>query len=382
MMGIHSKLKHLNEKQIEELIERYYSNEKVADLISYFEIDCKPADLVKFFPPEKLKDIFCPYCKIEMVKKRISRDRNDIFIYCPNCNHKFEDNNCKCDNCEMTKFNIINELCSRDIKKVNISELSFIERVYLATVLRGIDWEELMNEIRIFPLNSTDKKLLPRYEKEVEILKKLFNKGIIKIDFLSDFDAFTGSIADGTYAKNFYVHKARYILNMKYSTELINPNIDLKNEDLDEIYSLLRYLLLEECYEYLDFQMGKVGFSFNPGKITEEVFNELLNNFSIGQVYNIIYTSITRATRYYQEGGVYRKQAANSVVTRCRSYGERILANGWDLKPFNRSRECEESILSSLFFNRILSIGDNYFNIIFSKENFENIIDEKLNNSI
>ncbi|MFH5851676.1 hypothetical protein [Clostridium perfringens] len=236
-----------------------------------------------------------------------------------------------------------------------------------------------MDEIRIFSLNSTDKKLLPRCEKEVEILKELFNKGILKIDFLSDFDAFTGSIADGTYAKKFYLNKVRYILNMKYSTELINPNINLKNEDLDEIYFLLRHILLEECYEYLEFQMEKVGFCFNPGKITEEVFNELLNNFSIGQVYNIIYTSITRATRYYQEGGVYRKQAANSVVTRCRSYGERILANGWELKAFSRPRECEESILSSLLFNRILSIGDNYFNIIFSRENFENIIDEKLN---
>lgn len=378
-MEVHSKLKHLNEKQIEELIERYYSNEKVSDLIRFFEIDCKPSDLVKFFPPEKLEDIFCPYCKKEMVRKRISRERSEVFIYCPNCNHKFEDNNCECENCKMTKFNIINELCSVDIKKVKISELSFKERVYLATILRGIDWEELMDEIRIFSLNSTDKKLLPRCEKEVEILKELFNKGILKIDFLSDFDAFTGSIADGTYAKKFYLNKVRYILNMKYSTELINPNINLKNEDLDEIYFLLRHILLEECYEYLEFQMEKVGFCFNPGKITEEVFNELLNNFSIGQVYNIIYTSITRATRYYQEGGVYRKQAANSVVTRCRSYGERILANGWELKAFSRPRECEESILSSLLFNRILSIGDNYFNIIFSRENFENIIDEKLN---
>ena len=87
------------------------------------------------------------------------------------------------------------------------------------------------------------------------------------------------------------------------------------------------------------YQMNKVGFNFSIGDKTIAVINELLDSFSVSQIYSIIYRAITNATRYYQEGGVSKKQAANSVVSRCQGFGERALIDGWELARYKRIKE-------------------------------------------
>lgn len=378
-MRINEKLNHLSENDLKNLIERYYKDEKVSDLIKEFNIDCRPSELIKLFPLEELKDTLCDYCNVPMVRKLQSRNEYSRgVIYCPLCLHRFEDRNCNCDNCNNQKRKLL--LSKQKVsKKIHINELSLRDRVYITTLLRGVEWNECNDKLIIYPLNSTDKKLAPIWDRELEILKYLFKRGIISIDFNSDLEAFTGNLLECTYGDEYYVNKVRYILNIEYSNELLNPNIDLKNEDSDEVYDIAREIILEECYEYLINQMNKVKFSFSPGKKTEDVFNELLDKFSLGQVFSIIYNSITNATRYYQEGNVSKKQASNSVITRCEGYGERAIANGWDIKPFTRPRDCEQSIISRLYFNRILSVGDKSFTTILSIDIFKEIFEGEKN---
>lgn len=375
-MEINEKLSHLSKDDLRNLIERYYKNDKVSDLINEFNIDCRPSELIKLFPLEEFKDILCDYCNVPMVRKLKSRNEHSSgVIYCPSCLHRLEDIDCNCDNCNEKKRYLL--LSKQEVsRKIDINELSLRDRIYIATLLRGVEWNEFNDKIIIYSLESTDKKLAALWDRELEILKYLSKRGIISVDFNSDLEAFTGNLIEGTYGDKYYISKVRYILNMEYSNELLNPNIDLKNEDIDEIYEIAREIILEECYEYLINQMSKVKFSFSPGKKTEEVFNELLDKFSVGQVYGIIYNSITNATRYYQEGNVSKQQASNSVITRCEGYGERAIANGWNVKPFSRPRDCEQSIMSKLYFNRILSIGDKSFTTVFSIDIFKEIFEK------
>ena len=58
---------------------------------------------------------------------------------------------------------------------------------------------------------------------------------------------------------------------------------------MDEVIKLTREVALAECLEYLLDQMANVNFSFNPGKKNVEVFDDLLDNFSVAKVFSIIY---------------------------------------------------------------------------------------------
>lgn len=370
-MGKSSKLKHLDNEDIQNLIERYYNKEKISDLIMEYGIECKPSELIKLFPSKIVKEK-CPYCKCNMVKDYVSRSMSSLYrdndIYCPKCKHIYNDKNCSCTNCISIKRNIIISNNNK-INEINYNKINDIDKIYLAAIIRGIEYNEIATNNIIFEtLDSSINKIGPTYGFEMEILRRLFKNSIISININSEVSAFTGNLVDGDFGEKYYINKVKYNLNINYMSNIVNPNINITKTNINEIYFLAREIILEECYEYLIYQMEKVKFTFTPGKTTKEVFEDLLDKFSLGQVYSIIYNSITNATRYYQEGKVTKKQAANSVITRCRSYGERVIANNWDLKVYSRPYECRQSLISELLFNRIIKIGDEYFSTILSFE--------------
>lgn len=363
-MSTDNKLGHLNEEEIENLINRYYDGEKVAELINEYNIIYKASNLYTLFPPKVMNDTKCPYCDNSMYRDYGPRNnRHNEVTYCISCGHKYNVE-CSCEYCKNKKRNIINNEYKNNNSKVDINNISFKNRVYLAAFLRGTESKDIENEKIVLPLVKFCRKIAPTQDMEIMIVKTLSREKIIIVDSQSDLDAFSGSLLDGDYGNRFYVHKVNYILNVDYNSELINPNINIDNIDIEDIAQLWREIALDECIEYLYYQMNRVKFSFSHGDKTIEVFNDLLDKFSVSQVFNIIYTSITHATRYYQEENISKKQAANSVITRCQAYGERILANGWGIKCFSRPYDCQQSIISELFFNRIYPIGDDGFNQI------------------
>ncbi|MGL5354171.1 MAG: hypothetical protein ACRDA5_12740, partial [Clostridium sp.] len=238
-MKFDERLNHLSKEQINELVERYYKNEKVSELISEFDINCRSSELVKLFPPKILDDKICIYCNIPMIRNYVSRGGFEAPVHCHNCLHKFEDVNCKCQGCNETKMKIIFDKY-KQVPNIPIQEISFKNRVYLATILRGMEFVECEGKIVVFPLDSTEKKLAPTLDGEIQILIDLQNAGIISAEANSDLDAFCGNLVEENYGDSYYVKMVRYSINVDYSSELSNPNIDLSNENFDEVYSLCR----------------------------------------------------------------------------------------------------------------------------------------------
>jgi hypothetical protein len=99
----------------------------------------------------------------------------------------------------------------------------------------------------------------------------------------------------------------------------------MNEEDKNEALIIWKEIALNECLEYFKYQMDKVKFDFNPGEKTSTVFKDLLEHFSVAQIYGIIYKAIANAIRYYQETNIARKQAANSVIGNCQRYGEKTI---------------------------------------------------------
>ncbi|MEL7436482.1 MAG: hypothetical protein AAFN11_21255, partial [Chloroflexota bacterium] len=57
-----------------------------------------------------------------------------------------------------------------------------------------------------------------------------------------------------------------------------------------------------------------------------------------------------------------KQHAANTVVGSIQRQSERAKAEGWEIKPYNRNYNSPQSIVSEVFFNVVLQIGDGGFN--------------------
>lgn len=374
-MKIHDKLKHLSLDDINTLMDLYYSGEKNAtELIKLYNINGVPSQLYKFFPAIKQEDNLCEHCGSAMYLKRPSKTsygKNLEKPYCENCGHT-DSFNCTCKACVEKRELELKELekAERDlIEKTyalhgnfkNYDDLTFTQKVYLGALCRYALGED-GNTIK--PIDSSYGSLAPS-QMVHEVVTELFDNGIILVHPNSPLEAF---VKNENFPNSFYTYKVTYFVNIKYASnkqdtvdKILNP--DLRSIDcIEEAYDIWRRIALTECIDYLLLQMNRVGFKFEPGEKTVSVMNTLLDNFSVSQIYAIIYNSITKATRYYQEQSVSKNQAANSVITRCEAYGERILMNGWSINRYDRIKELPQSALSEYLFNKVLKIGDSCFN--------------------
>lgn len=395
MIKINENLQHLDEDSIIKLMELYYSGQKTAkELIELYNIKTTPSNLFKLFPEEKVIGKKCRYCESDIYVKRPSKtsyNKNNNIPFCPSCGHE-ESYMCKCDKCitnreielrkkakekqeEIARKKIlIHETYNLSDRDIFISDnLTFLDKLYLASICRVLLSEDGITTI---PLNDSDDIIVPN-NKVYDILRHLYKNNIILVSPTSDIDAFEDN---EIFPRTFYLDYVKFHINIKYDSdkmktvrEILNPTIDL-HKNVDIAYEIWRSIALDECLDYLMYQMNKVGFKFNIGDKTIAVINELLDSFSVSQIYSIIYKAITNATRYYQEGNVSKKQAANSVISRCQGFGERALIDGWELARYKRIKELPQSSLSKVLFNKLYKIGDKCIDEVPSVEILANSI--------
>ena len=373
---MNDKLAHLTEIQVEELIKRYYNKEKVKYLIEEYGIDAKPSQLVKLFPPVITEKI-CPYCNTNLIIKRFSRDNvwDNKFAICPSCGHE-ESDSCHCKNCkEKERLRLQNErqekqealqslLYIDEDKKVDLDSLSFEDKIYLGAFLReGIS--EDFNYVK--SINCFHNPLAPTKDFTSEILGILREKRLIDVhpdsdpEYFEEIDIETGNV-------RFHLGKVKWALNVKKEgfdnvqlvNSLINPDYSIEPE---ESYKIWRKISLHEALEYFYYSVKNIlGVEYSPGEKTIATLSDLINDYSVSQIYMIIYKSTNNALRFQAERGVNRKHASNTIVGNAQNFAERAKVNKWDLVRYSRLRELPESALSKFFFERILKIGYKGFN--------------------
>lgn len=382
---IHEKLRHLTMSQIETLIKEYYCGVKTSDLIKNYKIDTISSKLYTLFPPVVCEDI-CPICGKKMYREREAKSSsgwNKKKAFCPECNHT-NDEYCGCEFCilekekkkkleEERKKKIIQEkrekiksCYSNEINPIKYEDLTFKDRVYLGALLRTALSEDMKT---ILPLREVDKKLAPTIRYCSFILNYLLMKNIIIVDPNSSIEAFPEG-EDIEFPNQFYITYVNYKINIvndnedirKTLSKIINPN-NLEESDKEDALKIWKGIALEECLEYFEYSMNKVGFSFSIGEKTIATFKDLLENFSVSQIYGIIYKSIANGTKYYQEKSVNKKQAANSVIGACQRYAEKAIINNWELTKYNRIKELPQSVISEFFYDRVIAIGNLGFDI-------------------
>lgn len=385
---IHEKLRHLTMLQIESLMNKYYNGVKASDIIKEYNIDTTSSKLYTLFPPIICEDIICPVCNEPMYKERDSKSSyswNKKKPFCAICGHT-DEIICKCNYCiaerekvrklnEERKVRILQEKREKikkvydlNIVPVNYSELNFREKVFLGALLRTSLSEDM--EV-ILPVNDAERELAPTIGYIKEILSYLIGRGVISVDSNSSIDAFLDSNEekDIEFPNVYYITMVKYRINIVGDEEIknilskiINPK-SFSDADKEDALNIWKEIALEECIEYFEYQMKSVRFDFNIGEKTIAIFKDLLENFSVSQIYGIIYKSVANATKYYQESSVSKKQAANSVIGGCQRYAERAMINNWELAKYSRIKELPQSMISEFFFDRVIGVGSLGFNM-------------------
>jgi hypothetical protein len=376
---ISDKFSHLTESELNSLITEYYCGSKIADLIIQYRLKIKANELVKNLPPEETNNI-CKFCELKLIRNRISRDRlswGNSTEYCLQCGHE-ENSFCSCTNCkelenlrthklQVQKQNFIEKYVIDDEDdRVDFNSLTFEEKIYLGALLReGIS--EDYNYIK--PLEQFINPLAPTNDMRSEILNLLIDKNIIIIHPSTDSEFI--EIIDYENGKyRYYPFKVKWLINIERDDlnkvhlidSIINPT-QLLQENFEEAFIIWKKIALNECLQYFEHSINNIlGIEYNIGTKTINVFNDLLNNYSVSQIYGIIYKSTNSALRFQAERGCSRQHSANTIIGSAQSYAERAKINNWEILKYSRIKECGESALSKFLFERVVKIGYSGFN--------------------
>lgn len=385
---MHEKLSHLSSLQIEDLMRRYYEeNEKVNSLIHAFNIDITSSNLVKSFPPVFHSDAPCPYgCSDFMVTKRVSRSSYAFSKspYCPICNHKYSDH-CSCENCNakaaakkkkaqieeeetnIRKREIIAEQFSVDSAPEFPAEISVKDALYLLSLSRHSISEDFGT---INPFATTNPPLAPTYDFQNQMVKHLYAKGHAAISEDSNLEAFIFS-DDLTEFEQYYparvtwaflpghnVSDKRQFLRKVEAMVETGDWVQHPDADLAQLWHLIAK---NECIENYIHQLRIRDFGLDKiGPKTHETFEFLLKKFSVGQIFNLTWQSVSHMNDFISRKGIPHYQGKNMFVGAIQRKGEKAIAEGWNVKSSRRDYNCPQTVVSSTFFDLFLGIGQKY----------------------
>ena len=247
-----------------------------------------------------------------------------------------------------------------DVPKVKYESLSVRDKVFLSALLRSGLNEEMT---KIIGKSLLENKMSPTANFDLEILNEIDSKKVILVDPQPPIDAF----ARESFPDNYYFN---YLLNIDTNVTDISaieyPNREGIIKNRDECLQIWKEIAEAECCAYLQDQMQRNGFMFNPGRKTKLVIDHLLEEYSVCQIKNLIWSSVKDAADWYQKGNVSESHAASSVINELNNRGEYAKVKNWNLKPYHTKNEFTQ--VSRVLFDSILQIGKDGFEKTISRD--------------
>ncbi len=384
----HPKLAHLSDEHLEALVARYYAGSKTSDLVAEFGIDARPSELFKLFSPRVVATVTCPYCEVSLWQKMPSKtSRYADPAYCPRCGHLDTGSTrqqCQCANCRQRAEQ--RRLAIDEMKRALVrdgyptmpvwespnvqhlaEQLTLRDAVFVTALYRNAHCDT--NGAVGNPF-SKERPLAPTSELTKTILTHLGARRLVSVSAESPIDAFEYD-DELTRVTAHYIFKVRYRLFPMLPFELIPEALrtidSMANEGFwlpraettaGEALALWKELALHECLETFQHQGELHNLQPPSGDKTILTFQSLLEDFSVAQVYNIVWSAARNAAAYYQRGGITKSQAANSMVGGCRSRGDKARVEGWEVKPYSRNFDRPRSELNLVLHDVFLKIGE------------------------
>jgi hypothetical protein len=249
---------------------------------------------------------------------------------------------------------------------IDLSQITFEHAIYLLSLIRLAASEDFTH---IQPLRLITEPLAPTNSFTSEVIVQLYRHKIIYICPNSSIDAF---LFENGGAHRFYPDRVSWDLPISSTSNNSQGLIEdleavFRNENWPESWrnewrTLWKKIALQECLQYLEMGLNEHGLSLNPGEKTHLVFNGALEQYSVAQIYNMIWRAVRDAAAFYLRERVPKQHAANTVIGSIQRQADRARAEGWDVKPYRRDFRCPQSMISHVLFDTALQIGERGFN--------------------
>lgn len=375
-------LKDVSHDKIKLIMNEYYCNEiTVEKIVKKFNLNFSANKLNLNFPKIKSNQT-CEYDGTSLQFSMPSRTALlspycDLNLTCPFCKHSPTNSFCNCINCknqreENRKKRIENQEKDALIKRSKIVEiyspeanakintLTLRDKIYFAALMRTLASEDIL---KIMPYESRQENMTPFIEKDMKIINYFCNNSYIKVDVLnSNINYF--NISDEKDV-SYYPNKVIYELN--FNEELSTKDLykALRHpESKDFFYNkektldLWREFALDECIAFLNYQFKNFNFpKFNVGEKTIDTFTTLLNKFSTGKIFNLIYLGVKNAAAYQRRDGITVKRAQNSAITNISYFAARALDENWSLKNYDVPYKMVSGCMTDILYDEILGLG-------------------------
>jgi len=374
---LHPRLSHLDAEQVDELVRRYYARDgSVKSLMDEYGVSGKASSFVSLLPPIVHANDMCPYCVGQcLVSARSSRDssqRNSPA--CPKCHHQ-NNSRCACQACKAAAFAYAKELEGKKratIRRklsgirspdIDIDGLTLRDAVFILVLFRHSVSEDLH---AVSPYLRHREPLAPTESLQDELIKTLWRQRIISIDPESKPEAFdfTEDVSDCptcnlTKVDWMFLPGTDPVAKKQFIAELerIARDGPWPEDWRYEVFELWHDIAKGECFEYYDLQLSQRGYEAEFGEKTNTVFDNLLETFSIGQVFNLTWQAVRDTTDYIVKKQLPRYHAKNTFIGAIQKKADKHRAEKWVPHVSRRDFDCPQSILSAVFFDLFMGVA-------------------------
>lgn len=250
----------------------------------------------------------------------------------------------------------------------SLGEMSFMDAVYLLALFRACGGLEQDSTLR--PFADSEFPFAPVSELR-QPLFDLLRCGLVHISPDSPPDAFTVDLSENA-VTGVFMHKLvwelpAYSLNLLKAVESAAITGKWPKTWHEQAPALAMELALGECLEYLEHAADERGFEIPQGEKPRIMFENLLTTYSVAQCYALIYRGARNAADYSQRKYITKTHASNLMISSIQRYADTARAEGWDIKPYSRIKECPRTVLSYVLHDTFLRTGDRAFDTMIAK---------------
>jgi hypothetical protein len=249
-------------------------------------------------------------------------------------------------------------------REVSQADLSLTSAVYLLCLARGGADE---NYERIDPVYSID-NLTPTGGFDVELVKHLERDELIAVDP----DSLPGAFEfDGDELVDYNPASVSWLILPGVAAESrfrlfgrlheIFAARDWPPSWANEWAPLWRRIAVEECVQFLSHLLRKNRLDFTPGAKTRDFLTGVIDEYSAAQVHYLLWKVTEKAAADLWRGRVTEEQAAERLIHSIEARLETSRSRGWEVYSFERSAYCPRSLVSKVFFDTVLGIGEKGF---------------------
>ena len=337
-MEVNEKLKHLTNKQIEEVIAMYQDKSiKISEILNRYNIEVKPNNLLKILPPTKTDNI-CKICGENLYQNIRARtlysygnENQDKF--CLNCGYQEYVNNgwnlktCSCKGCEdllrienENKKKLIKNTYAKNENIIEFDELIFEDQVKLIYLLFNNTFH---NTSKIAPMEESDTW--------IKYLNRMVEIKAISVSSESDINAFCKE----DFPNKYYVAKVIYDVNVNFDEKTLldinNNSYFVENNDEEDLITLLKDYIYMDLIERFEEMLVDRRLQLHISEKANNRFIELIDQISYTQILELCKRVAVFFSDKTLTGNMTKSIAKNAVLLNVSKFYDRAIESDWIL---------------------------------------------------